>query len=128
MHNKDAHSDHSGTDTVDKVEIDEQIKHAGQLYVLTKALWLQNPGTAFKMKCNDQYNPAEHFENGKNKLQGQLLDILDVLPEKFHKHISKKSIQALVSLLSLMACCSDRVQVQKWYGITEVQYVYTNLS
>ncbi|KAF8582419.1 hypothetical protein K439DRAFT_1618307 [Ramaria rubella] len=47
-------------------------------------LWLQTPERMFKMAVNPDYDPTERFEMSELKLQGQLADLHEIVPTKFH--------------------------------------------
>ncbi|KAJ7718511.1 hypothetical protein B0H14DRAFT_634788 [Mycena olivaceomarginata] len=47
-------------------------------------MWISDLAHTVNTDVNDQYNPLERFENRGSKIQGELADLLDILPAKFH--------------------------------------------
>lgn len=61
-----------------------EIKRLAHKFVNTYAIWLREPSETFKTKVDNDFDPCERFEDDRNKIQGQLLDLIDLLPEKYH--------------------------------------------
>ncbi|KAJ6563865.1 hypothetical protein B0H19DRAFT_1258394 [Mycena capillaripes] len=49
-----------------------------------KLLWIPDLQKTMNTKVDGQYNPLERFESAASKVQGELADLLETLPEKFH--------------------------------------------
>ncbi|KAJ6592903.1 hypothetical protein B0H19DRAFT_975627, partial [Mycena capillaripes] len=54
-----------------------------------KLLWIPDLQKTVNTKVDDQYNPLERFENAASKVQGELADLLETLPEKFHGEVMR---------------------------------------
>ncbi|KAJ7633299.1 hypothetical protein B0H17DRAFT_961776, partial [Mycena rosella] len=65
----------------------KEIKKLGHKFVMMKMIWLPDLSGTIHTKLDDQYNPLERFENRASKVQGELADLLDLLPQKFHGEI-----------------------------------------
>ncbi|KAJ7321995.1 hypothetical protein DFH08DRAFT_818372 [Mycena albidolilacea] len=53
----------------------------GRKFSVTRMLWLRDKKRAFTLKADDMYNPLERFETDSTKMQGQLADLRNILPE-----------------------------------------------
>ena len=53
--------------------------------------WLRNGEGTFKVKCNLESEEAECFENAKNKIQGQVLEIKMVLKVQLSGEMSSEA-------------------------------------
>ncbi|KAJ7651756.1 hypothetical protein B0H17DRAFT_1215216 [Mycena rosella] len=65
----------------------KEIKKLGHKFVMMKMIWLPDLSGTIHTKLDDQYNHLERFENHASKVQGELVDLLDLLPQKFHGEI-----------------------------------------
>ncbi|KAF8576721.1 hypothetical protein K439DRAFT_1366464 [Ramaria rubella] len=61
-----------------------EIETAGHKFTYMGMLWLQTPECTFKMAVNPDYDPTKRFEMSELKLQGQLVDLHEIVPTKFH--------------------------------------------
>ena len=68
------------------------LRHAGRRFVLTKQLWPSYPRSLYKTAAEENYEPKDHFKTSKTKLQGDVHDLLEVVPARFHAQLNKKSI------------------------------------
>ncbi|KAJ7204967.1 hypothetical protein GGX14DRAFT_569116 [Mycena pura] len=69
----------------------EVARMAGHKFGLTKGLWFTaGVERTLKMKLDTTYDERKRFDNHKNKLQGDLRDALDVLPEQYKEHAHRK--------------------------------------
>src|SRR6202167_5019350 len=48
-----------------------------------KLFWLHDDRKTFRTQVDEQYDHLQRFENLESKIQGQIADILDVLPSRF---------------------------------------------
>jgi hypothetical protein len=79
----------------------KEIKHLVHKFVITKMMWISDLARTVNTDVNDQYNPLERFENRGSKIQGELADLLDILPAKFHRDVMCSDwLIKLVRLLS----------------------------
>ncbi|KAG1893742.1 uncharacterized protein F5891DRAFT_1258301 [Suillus fuscotomentosus] len=73
------------------------IEHYGRKFLVTHLLWLHgNIKTTFETDIDDGYQDAERFENTETMIQGQLRDICDVLPQKYHNDLSRSWLRRAV--------------------------------
>lgn len=72
-------------DSSDKEEGSKEdlIMQAGHEFVILKGLWLRHGGKTFLMEYDSEWDEKQRFENGANKAQGQLRDIMEVLGTRF---------------------------------------------
>lgn len=85
---------------------EESIRQAGHYFLLVCGPWLRRGEKIFQMAFDNSYTEKTRFENGHNKIQGQLRDILTVLPEKFHDNqFTSKLMSKMVSVLYGCAQC-----------------------
>jgi hypothetical protein len=54
-------------------------------FFLLCAPWIRSRDDLFDTNVDEHYDATERFENDKNKSQGQLKDILDLLQVKFQR-------------------------------------------
>jgi hypothetical protein len=73
----------------------------GRQFVIMNLVWFRPTSGPFGCKVDEEYNPAQRFENDKSKLQGQLGDFADFLPKKFHDQYSKEWFTQTVSATRL---------------------------
>ncbi|EGO20831.1 hypothetical protein SERLADRAFT_442194 [Serpula lacrymans var. lacrymans S7.9] len=71
------------------VEHEQMVKGLGQKFEVTHALWLHKPTRTFQTSLDNEYDPLDRFDTIGSKLQGQLWDIMDVLPVKYHDDLQK---------------------------------------
>ncbi|KAJ6528490.1 hypothetical protein B0H19DRAFT_1243025 [Mycena capillaripes] len=64
---------------------DEETKEVKNL----AQLWIPDLQKTVNTKVDDQYNPLERFENVASMVQGELADLLETLPEKFHGEVMR---------------------------------------
>lgn len=57
----------------------------GHKFSLVHALWLRSVDDLFNTKFDEHYDAAERFQNDKNKIQGQLKEILNLLQVRFQQ-------------------------------------------
>ncbi|KAJ7201090.1 hypothetical protein GGX14DRAFT_571664 [Mycena pura] len=62
----------------------EKLKELAHAFVAMRMVWLHDPPTTFTTVVDSQYNPLERFENRASKIQGELAELLEVLPPRFH--------------------------------------------
>ncbi|KAF8798514.1 hypothetical protein BYT27DRAFT_7320401 [Phlegmacium glaucopus] len=61
------------------------VYQAGHKFSLLYAPWIRSGDDLFDTDVDEHYNAAERFENDKNKSQGQLKEILDLLQVRFQQ-------------------------------------------
>ncbi|KAJ6625193.1 hypothetical protein B0H10DRAFT_2212199 [Mycena sp. CBHHK59/15] len=77
---------------VNPVTIEEHTRHAGRLFTLTKSLFLIDD-EVFDLKLDEEFNFSCEFESPENKLQGQLYDIVSLLPVNVKSKIHQEWVQ-----------------------------------
>ncbi|KAJ7853017.1 hypothetical protein B0H14DRAFT_2354529 [Mycena olivaceomarginata] len=85
----------------------KEIKHLAHKFVITKMMWISDLAHTVNTDVNDQYNPLERFENRGSKIQGELADLLDILPAKFHGDVMRSDW-----LIKLRSNSAGRVRPQ----------------
>lgn len=59
------------------------VYQAGHKFFLICAPWIRSGDNLFDLDVDEDYVAADRFEDDKNKEQGQLRDIIDLIQEKF---------------------------------------------
>jgi hypothetical protein len=84
---------------------EEEIRCLARCYAATRVLWFR--GSAIKDgQIDTSYNPIERFDSRRSKVQGQLYDMVDILPEELREVVIRdgrvpKAIMDIVCVLSL---------------------------
>ena len=74
-------------ETLDDAHYDEIVSNLGHKFCIIYSLWVHNGGDIFMVKVDDTYDATERFENERNKLQGQLQEIIGLLEERLDPDI-----------------------------------------
>lgn len=82
--------------SIDSTEHD-QIRLAASKFTYMACLWARKLDHTLKLDNDPDYDPAKRFENIDNICQGQLQDLLVVIPNKLHCHMKDKMFYKLVS-------------------------------
>ncbi|KAJ7863762.1 hypothetical protein B0H14DRAFT_2348812, partial [Mycena olivaceomarginata] len=61
-----------------------EVRVLGRKFSVTRMLWLCDKKRAFTLKADNVYNPLERFKTDSTKMQGQLADLRNILPEALH--------------------------------------------
>jgi hypothetical protein len=77
-------SDEEGVDTSNRAD-EHFVYQTGHKFFLLCAPWVRSGDDLFDTTVDEHYDATERFENDKNKSQGQLKDILDLLQVKFQR-------------------------------------------
>ncbi|KIJ33455.1 hypothetical protein M422DRAFT_264559 [Sphaerobolus stellatus SS14] len=77
----------------------EVIHFSAGKFTYMHMLWLQHPEQLKDLVLDDNYNPITCYDSLNAKLQGQLRDIRDIIPENFHEEFSMKMFWTLVQNL-----------------------------
>ena len=82
---------------------DNFVYQAGHKFVLVHAPWVYSGDEVFDIKVDEHYNPAERFENDKNKLQGERKVIQDLLqvrisPQALHQRWLRRQVSFIYIL------------------------------
>lgn len=80
---------------VNPATIEERTRHAGRLFALTKSLFLIDD-EVFDLKLDEEFDFSCEFESLENELQGQLYDIVSVLPVDVKSKIHQEWVQDAV--------------------------------
>lgn len=104
MEREGTESDDS-SDKEEKAEnVEDEIKAAAQLFVITKGLWLRAEAKAFRGELDEEfYDPLNRFSDDDSKIQGQLREILDVLPDEYHG--PRLKLRSVAKTVSSYAIC-----------------------
>ena len=79
-------SDEEAVDTTSGNHSDERfVYQVGHKFFLLHAPWIHAGDDLFDTEVDEHYDPTERFENDRNKLQGQLKEILDLLQVRFQQ-------------------------------------------
>ncbi|KAJ6483197.1 hypothetical protein C8R45DRAFT_1075505 [Mycena sanguinolenta] len=65
----------------------KEVKNLAHKFTIMKLLWVSDLDDTVNTDINEQYNPLERFENHESKVQGELADLLETLPEKFRGEV-----------------------------------------
>ncbi|EGO31126.1 hypothetical protein SERLADRAFT_405025 [Serpula lacrymans var. lacrymans S7.9] len=68
----------------DDTHHEQVIKGLGHQFEITHALWLHEPTKTFQTTIDDEYDKLDRFGSTAAKVQGQLRDILDIVPATYH--------------------------------------------
>ncbi|KIJ31649.1 hypothetical protein M422DRAFT_266679 [Sphaerobolus stellatus SS14] len=66
-------------------DLNSQVKTLGQKFTYMSLLWLHQPLETFQLPLDEEYDPLDRFESEEGWLQGQLRDLLEAIPAKFHE-------------------------------------------
>ncbi|KII82986.1 hypothetical protein PLICRDRAFT_33148 [Plicaturopsis crispa FD-325 SS-3] len=80
-----------------------EISLLGKKFASVKLLWLRKENETFTEPCDDDYDAFARFENEATKVQGQIRDLLDVLPENLWTRISDLVVRNMGTQRSNMA-------------------------
>lgn len=61
----------------------DEVAMLARKFTIMHLFWLHNDKQTFRTRLDEQFDPMEHFENQTNKVQGQLIDLLDFLPSTY---------------------------------------------
>ena len=61
----------------------EEVLMVAKMFTIMNLFWLHDEQKTFRTWVDEQYNHLQRFENLENKIQGQIADILDVLPSRY---------------------------------------------
>jgi hypothetical protein len=62
----------------------EEISRIAKAFTVTRLFWLWNDKQTFSIAVDEQYNNLQRFESDNDKMQGQIAEIRDVLPARYH--------------------------------------------
>jgi hypothetical protein len=60
--------------------------------------WFWLPTSLFKLRKDEDYDPATRFSDASTACQGQLQDLLEVIPPEWHGLINKRAFFSLVCI------------------------------
>ena len=61
----------------------EEVSMVARRFTIMNSFWLHEERQTFRTQVDEQYDHLQRFENTTSKIQGQLTEILDVLPSRF---------------------------------------------
>ncbi|KAJ6489984.1 hypothetical protein C8R45DRAFT_1213365 [Mycena sanguinolenta] len=65
----------------------KEVENLAHKFTIMKLLWVSDLDDTVNTDINEHYNPLERFENHESKVQGELADLLEKLPEKFRGQV-----------------------------------------
>jgi hypothetical protein len=81
------------------------VYQTGHKFFLLCAPWVRSGDDLFDTNVDENYDPTERFENDKNKSQGQLKDILELLQVKFQRQaLHQRWLRRQVSSFHIPRC------------------------
>lgn len=80
-----------------------EIRVLGRKFVVTKMFWLRDKKHAFTTKVDESYNHLERFETDEGKIQGQLADLREILPEALRSKMRKMEKNGLADAVSFQS-------------------------
>lgn len=113
----------SNEPSVEEAETDE-VKGLGRRFVILHGPWLRRKELIFEVGLDDEYDEKKRFTDTNTMVQGQLHEIRDLLPEKYHgdaftkkwlsKSVSNLYILCVYLLIILLVCGGN--------GLTTIQH------
>ena len=61
----------------------EEVSMIAKKFTIMSMLWLQDDRKTLQTTIDEQYNHLQQFENKETKIQGQLADVVEVLPSRY---------------------------------------------
>lgn len=102
-HNKEDEDSDTAEDATKNHEQDIiELRCAGRHFILLKQLWPFSPQTMYTTSPDCSYKPQNRFNNSRNRLQGDVHDLLDVVPARFHGQLSKPSVNHEVCIDAIL--------------------------
>lgn len=79
-----------------------------KMFTIMNLFWLHDEQKTFRTRVDEQYDHLQRFENLENKIQGQISDILDVLPSRYADILYNNAwlSQTVSSVLLIFLCAS----------------------
>jgi hypothetical protein len=99
--------------------IEECTRVASQCFALLKSLFFVNDERVWAVQKDEMFTRIKYFDSDEGRIQGQLLDVLDVLPEDVHEWQQDEWLSlAVCSLKSLLSHTFPKLQhtVHGWHG------------
>ncbi|HEV7736175.1 MAG TPA: hypothetical protein VGO47_02235 [Chlamydiales bacterium] len=81
--------------TFNKADEEELVVIASK-FTYMSCFWLRQLDFTFKLEKDEDYDPATRFADTMSKCQGQLQDLLKVIPHEWHELMKNKSFFSLV--------------------------------
>jgi hypothetical protein len=83
------------------------VYQAGHKFFLLCAPWIRSGDNLFDLYVHEDYDAADRFKNDKNKAQGQLRDIINLLQEKFQaQSLRQRWLRRQVSYVHILQHCT----------------------
>ncbi|KAF7344094.1 hypothetical protein MVEN_01699100 [Mycena venus] len=105
---------------VNPATTEARTRHAGRLFALTKALFLIDD-EVFDQKLDEEFDFSCEFESLDNELQGQLYDIVSVLPVDVKSKIHQEWVQRAFTDGQDLICATfhTRIRTQALHAIVD---------
>jgi len=86
----------------------EEVSMVAKMFTIMNLFWLHDEQKTFRTRVDEQYDDLQRFENLENKIQGQISDILDVLPSRYADILYNNAwlSQTVSSVLLIFLCAS----------------------
>jgi hypothetical protein len=86
----------------------EEVSMVAKMFTIMNLFWLHDEQKTFRTRVDEQYDHLQRFENLENKIQGQISDILDVLPSRYADILYNNAwlSQTVSSVLLILLCAS----------------------
>ncbi|KAA1474759.1 hypothetical protein DENSPDRAFT_883039 [Dentipellis sp. KUC8613] len=65
----------------------KQVELLARKFCIMYSFWLRDVDTTFKTPVDPSYDPHQRFSSAATRIQGQLADIIHVLPKEYHTRI-----------------------------------------
>ena len=88
--------------------IHDAVHLAAGKYTYMHSLWLRQPEQLASMSLDENYDPTKRFDSVVQKLQGQLRELYEVIPETYHGEFFNSVFWKEVSIFLVLATRSSR--------------------
>ena len=86
----------------------EEVSQLAKKFAITTLFWLCDDRQTFHTPIDEQYDHLQRFENLESKIQGQIRDLLEVLPAQYADmmgHDATWLSQTVSNILQLLLFC-----------------------
>jgi len=75
-----------------------EMKEIASKFTYMSNLWIRNLKQTFKLDVDKNYKPENWFNSFETRAQGVLLELHEVIPQKWHVFMGKTQFRTLVSV------------------------------
>lgn len=88
----------------------EEVSQLAKKFAITTLFWLRDDRQTFRTPIDEQYDHLQRFENLESKIQGQIRDLLEVLPAQYADMMGHDAtwLSQTVSIYCNFFCFVDR--------------------